>query len=352
MNNISLKSIKFESIKSIFLSIVSADSISRSAISQETSLSLVTVGKIADALLDLDIVTQDKPVRQQAGRRAGILQYNKKKYAIILDLTTTQSFILSVFDLRLEQLCQKHYTYQNDRTCRENLELFLHEMSLYAASHFDPADCFGVGVAVPGPYDSTTDLTDARRHPELSAIPLHQTIAKHFSAPVLLIDSHINAAAQSNMLQVPDYEDKNIVYWYVSATRVCGAYLAKGELILGKGNQTCDFGSMRHFGELTLDDKISLCVSPMDAAEALCPPIHNIIRLLCPHTMMMEFDLPFPCDEIIPRVCETLSVRYRLKPSEMPDIINVCSGYRNSHRGLTMRLRNLFLEKIVFDNSL
>lgn len=350
MNNISLQSIKYESIKSIFLSITSADSISRSTISEQTSLSLVTVGKIADALLSLDVLEQEKPIRQQAGRRAGILRVNSKKYAVILDLTTTRAFCMSIFDLKLGNLYQKRYTYRSDRTCRENLESFLHEMSLYMASHFNPADCFGVGVAVPGPYDCETDLTDARLHPELSAIPLKQTVSHYFTAPVLLVDSHINAAAESNMLQVPDYPNKNIVYWYVSSARVCGAYLAKGNLILGKGNQTCDFGSMRHFGELTLDDKISLCVSPMDAAEALCPPVHNIIRLLCPHTMMLEFDLSFPCDEVIPRIREMLTVRYRLKPSEMPDMINIGSGYRNSHRGLTMHLRNLWLEKIVFNH--
>ena len=60
MNNISLKSIKYESIKAIINSISEADRISRAEISEKTDLSLVTVGKIADALLERNVVTQIK----------------------------------------------------------------------------------------------------------------------------------------------------------------------------------------------------------------------------------------------------------------------------------------------------
>lgn len=53
MNNISLRSIKYESIKAIFTSIADSEKISRAEISEKTGLSLVTIGKIADALSTL-----------------------------------------------------------------------------------------------------------------------------------------------------------------------------------------------------------------------------------------------------------------------------------------------------------
>ena len=94
MNNITLKSIKCESIKSIFSSIADAE------ISAKTDLSLVTVGKVADALLDMNIVCQVKEVKPQAGRRAGLLGVNPDKFAVILDITS-YDFRVSVLDLRL-----------------------------------------------------------------------------------------------------------------------------------------------------------------------------------------------------------------------------------------------------------
>ena len=99
MNNISLKSIKYESIKAIINAISEADRISRAEISEKTDLSLVTVGKIADALLERNVVTQVKEVRSQAGRRAGLLSINPERFALILDFTRYQ-FRCAILNLR------------------------------------------------------------------------------------------------------------------------------------------------------------------------------------------------------------------------------------------------------------
>ena len=97
MQNISLKSIKWESIKAIFNSISAAEKISRADISAETGLSLMTVGKVADALLNMHIVSQAKASAGTAGRRAGMLSINSTPYAVILDLTSP-NFHMSVIN--------------------------------------------------------------------------------------------------------------------------------------------------------------------------------------------------------------------------------------------------------------
>ncbi|MBE6599562.1 MAG: hypothetical protein E7638_08985 [Ruminococcaceae bacterium] len=53
MKNISLQSIKWESVRSIFSIIAERDTVSRAEIAEGTGLSLVTVGKAADALLGM-----------------------------------------------------------------------------------------------------------------------------------------------------------------------------------------------------------------------------------------------------------------------------------------------------------
>ena len=126
MNNISLRSIKYESIKAIFTSIADSEKISRAEISEKTGLSLVTIGKIADALLDLDIISQVKEVRPQAGRRAGMLSVNENKFALILDFTSYE-FRYAVLDLRLSMTEKSQYQYRNELTFEENLGCFLAE---------------------------------------------------------------------------------------------------------------------------------------------------------------------------------------------------------------------------------
>ena len=103
MTVMNLKTIKWESVKSIFGAIASAEQISRAQISEITGLSLVTVGKVADALLDMDMITQEKQIKVTAGRRAGLLAINKEKFVLILDLSS-RVFRFSVLNLRLELL--------------------------------------------------------------------------------------------------------------------------------------------------------------------------------------------------------------------------------------------------------
>ncbi|MBE6561467.1 MAG: hypothetical protein E7662_10120, partial [Ruminococcaceae bacterium] len=109
MENISLRSIKWESIKSIFYSIAFSDKISRADISAQTGLSLMTVGKVADALLDMHVIVQNKESRNSAGRRAGMLSVAADHYAVILDLTN-RDFRMTVINIRLEVLEKFHYT--------------------------------------------------------------------------------------------------------------------------------------------------------------------------------------------------------------------------------------------------
>ena len=156
MNNINLQSIKHESIRGIFQTITEADKISRAEIAGKTGLSLVTVGKIADALLDMDILTQEKEIRPQAGRRAGILRVNPALYAVILDLTSAD-FRYTVMNLRLQPIETGTYHCHSDLPYSENVSAFLRETALDTAKKYGEDCCFGLGIAVPGPYHGSTD---------------------------------------------------------------------------------------------------------------------------------------------------------------------------------------------------
>ena len=243
MNNITLKSIKCESIKSIFASIADADKISRAEISAKTDLSLVTVGKVADALLDMNIVCQVKEIKPQAGRRAGLLGVNPDKFAVILDITS-YDFRVSVLNLRLHQIEKYVYNGPHNASYEECLNSFFCDTSIYIGRKYNFDNCFGVGVSCPGPYNEVQDSVTTTRVPELRGLKLKEMLCRHFRNLPLLIDSHINAAARSNVLHVDQYDEKNIVYWYVGTRNVCGAFMVKGEIILGRDHLACEFGKM------------------------------------------------------------------------------------------------------------
>lgn len=350
MNNISLKSIKYESIKAIFASIADTEKISRADISEQTGLSLVTVGKIADALLELGVISQVKEIKPQAGRRAGILSVNPEKFALVIDITS-YDFRFAVLDLRLNLLEKSLYQYNHDISYEENLALSIGEAAVTFKRKYNFENCFGAAVALPGPYNADSDSVSTKRIPELCSIRIKNLISRHFGGVPLLIDSHINAAAKSNVTYIADYLKKNIIYWYVGTNYVCGAYLAGGELILGKDRHACDFGSFVDNDGNTLNDKIGGCTEQKECAEVLSNAVYNVIKALSPHAIIMELDINFDRDDIISEIQEILMNEYHLSQEEMPEFRRARCKYRNSHNGLTMSLRELWLDRIVFGDK-
>lgn len=350
MNNISLKSIKYESIKAIFTSIADAEKTSRAAISEKTDLSLVTVGKIADALLDMNIISQVKEIKPQAGRRAGLLSINPDKFALILDISS-YDFNVTLLDLRLALVDHTHYTYKPNISYLDNLNRFFAESLTLIRRKYDIDNCFGVGVALPGPYHAETDTATSMRTPEITEVKVREVASYYFRNVPVLIDSQINAAARSNISCIEGYERKNILYWYVSTNYVCGAYLVGGNLILGKDSQACDFGRLISQPGTTLDDLISRAYNEESCATALAGSVYNVIKTLNPHTLIMEFDVDYCCDNLLHLVRELLKSKYNMQESDIPELNRVGGRYRNSHRGLTMGLRELWLDKMVFSSE-
>lgn len=348
MNNISLKSIKYESIKSIMTVISESDSISRADIAAQTGLSLVTVGKIADALLSMSIICQVKSVKAQAGRRAGLISINADMFSVIFDISS-YDFKMSVLDLRLRLKDRITYTYRSDLSYIDNLNVFFAESKALVSRKHDMSNCFGIGVAVPGPYNDTSDTVNSRKIPEIRSVNIKKALSAYFPPELVIVDSFVNAAAKSNISHVDSYNTKNILYWYIGNS-VCGAYTVSGKLILGKDNHTCDLGSIIQFGDLTLEDKIKLCKSQEECVDAMTGIVYNLLMVLNPHTVIMEFDTPFSCDSVLPLIKESLMKKYRLKKESMPEFIKASYRYRSSHRGLTLRLREIWLDHLVFDN--
>lgn len=350
MNNISLKSIKYESIKSIFTSIADAEKISRAAISELTDLSLVTVGKIADALLDMNVISQVKEVRPQAGRRAGLLSVNEEKFAVIFDLTS-RDFRCALLNLRLCLIEKFAHTYNCERSYEENLTAFLQSTADQLSEKYNLADCYGIGASVPGAYKKQTDTISTRRIPELRNIGLKKLISRYFPDQTVLIDSHINASAKSNVRRVEDYLEKNVIYYYVNPHFVIGVYIVNGELILGKNNHACDFGYLVDSSGKTLEETLCACSTPEEYAVVLSRSIYNMIRAFNPHEIILECDIPIPCDDIVPFIREDIMNRYGLTEEELPAMTRARCKFRNSHRGLAIGLRELWLESLVFANN-
>lgn len=347
MNNITLKSIKCESVKSIFNTIADADKISRAAISEKTDLSLVTVGKVVDALLDMKVILQAKEVKAKAGRRAGMLKVNSDRYAAILDITS-YDFHIAILNLRLQMVDKFIYKRKPDLSFDDSFYHLFYDAAGYVEHAYKLKNCFGVGVSCPGPYNAETDSVSTFRIPELCQMNIRESLELYFKDIPIMIDSHINAAARSNIMYIDNYKEKNIVYWYIGERYVCGAFAVKGDVILGRDHMACEFGKMPSLRGLSLEDRINLARCPEDYASALAIPMYTIIKILNPHAFIIECDMPSSYEDIMPLLKEELIRALQYDATALPEFHKACCKYRNSHRGLTMGLRDMWIDKLVF----
>ncbi len=358
MENISLKSIKWESIKAIFYAIASSEQISRADISRQTGLSLMTVGKVADALLDMHIIVQAKEAKSSAGRRAGLLSLSPENYAVILDLTS-RNFIMTVINMRLNIVEKYHYSYIEDYYFEENLTLFLKEISIFLSRNLKPDACIGFGVSLPGSYSPETDRYIGIRLPELCQTPIAGSVSV-LSPARLCIESCFNAAATSNIARIPNYRDKSILYCFVGENNVGGTVVHHGEILRGAHNAAGNFGHMVIQRGRTLDSAIRADNTPSENAFELAKALRNMIMVMDPDTIILECELyrnynvpEGECsgEEFMQLVRQILMDKFDISASSLPELISGGCKFRHSHRGLTMKLREQWLYELIFGNS-
>lgn len=347
MNTTTLKSIKWESVNAIFSTIAEADIISRAEIADATGLSLVTVGKVVDALLERNILHQEKEVRAAAGRRAGLLTLNANRFAIVLDLSC-KDFRLSVIDLRLQLVEKLKYHYKAERFYEENLRSFLYETSVYLKKRYEMKNCFGIGVCTPGSYDPETDRADYSRIPEIKNIPLRRIISEYLPRQTIYLDASENMAALSNISEVPDYRHKTIVYLFLSEEVASGAIVVNGEFLHGCKRQTCDLGGIRLPGDVSYLTALRSAKTIDAFIPVTAPLVHLLIQILAPSAILMECEtVREEREKVVPLLRDTLCQKYRYEPDTLPELIGTCCKFRHAHRGIARTLREMWLDKYI-----
>lgn len=350
MENINLRSIRWESIKAVFLSIARSEKISRADISAETDLSLMTVGKVADALMDIQVIEQCKESKNSAGRRAGLLSIKKNIYSVILDMTS-KDFSCCVMDLRLNPVDKIPYTYVDSMSLADNLDRFLQNVSSVLSRERKSEDCIGVGVAVPGAYIPKTKRTNCQDLPELDTIDLNETVGKYFPGLPLLIESAYSASAMSNAALISGYKEKVIFYWSVSKNGVHGAIIPHGNILQGAHYSAGNFGQVVIPSGVTLNDMIKKTNSVKDNATALVRSIHNVIRLADPDAVILECTMYENGKDFCNLIRNILIDEFRLPADAMPEIIVSDNDAHHAFRGLTIKLRKNWLHDRIFTEN-
>ncbi len=216
-----LSGMRRDSIKRIFSVISKAKKITRHGIAQTTGLSLMTVGKITEILLDKRAVRYEKSEGLGVGRKVEYIALYEKLYEISL-VISGEYIMAAIFDFHLN-LCEKFAIAREDREAAVLLPDLMGEIMARLFENNMVGQCVGVGAAF--------DAKD-----ESFAKELAFSVSRQLSLKTCVTADRVTAAATGASV---DCDCEKILYLAEDAPGFEGIFMEKGEkLICGKLSQT------------------------------------------------------------------------------------------------------------------
>ncbi len=259
MEKYSLGSIKRDSIRRVFACIKKKELISRLEISKETGLSLMTVGKIADALADKNIIIQQKGTTGSVGRKASYISLYKDNFALVLDLSEkTPSF--AIVNIGGEVLYSEKFNTDGDTS----IQSFFERAKTYADMNYLLDPCMGVGV-----------IANENTHFE-------QEFQAVFKKAPDVTSTSVRAKAALRIAG-----ERSALYFELCGKSASGAYSLDGEMCDVDGNVAGEPAD----AIVTITAFLSPEKAVLDGENALCGEIKQKISKKCKKTEVEIVDV-------------------------------------------------------------
>lgn len=254
---ININSVKNQNRQLVLKEILNNEQVTRTEIAHKLRLSNATVGTLADELIKMDIVCEEKDQNSSVGRRPSLLRLkNASKYILVLDLTSRDlSYTLLNLDITISE--SKEYEYNPDLSYKENLVIFLSDIHSHLQDdNNDISDkLIGVGVSIPGTYDNIKDKVICKLIPELTDIELHTLVSQYFTQNIF-IDNDMTLAGIAAIQNIENVKRKSI--FFISLGRgIGGAISINGNIHRGANGFAGEIGQTMLSPNNTLEDLVS-----------------------------------------------------------------------------------------------
>lgn len=279
---ISQSGIRNENIIAIFDEIALSSGISRAEISERTGLSLMTVGKVADLMTHEGIIAQSKPATGNAGRRAGMLTLLDGHFLLSLDISG-EVFRATALDLALIPFDSISYRYNNSLSPEDNLIIFYREACTLLMKHLMSKKLAGMGISIPGEYDSENDTVKAPHIKHLEGLKIAATMK---SATGLSPDRIMNANECSAISVLSSLsEDENSCTVNLSLdSGTYGCITLDGSVM----HRPSDFDTLPCDNGKTLGYNLSANMDEEELSHMIGSALRPIINVICPDSIFIS----------------------------------------------------------------
>ena len=185
------ESLRQENMTAVFCAVADSGCETRAEIAAETGLSIVTVGKAAEAFLDVGLFQQKMSQKKGIGRKASRLLFDTTRVLVVLDISGSD-MVMTMFNMSFEQVESTWFHEMPDFSFRDNLRTFLYRVKAYMLS-VPQYKYMAIGLVVPGRYDKATDsVLDA--HDGFCEMRLREFIKQVVGMPINMIIDGMTAS--------------------------------------------------------------------------------------------------------------------------------------------------------------
>lgn len=233
-------SLKPESVLEIFRAATSKNRISRAEIAKITGLSVVTVGKVVDALLSLKILRQTTSLDSTPGRKSRILSASGSISIAVFNLASS-NYSLYICDLTQRTVDTFIYHYNPDYFADENLHFFFEQGAKYVNEKVNIQKCCGCAILTPGDYDDYTDQILHSRNPRLCGLAIRRIFEEYaFGVMPPIIGDIRRFAAEA--IQETVNKGESVLCVFLDIKEISSCYLRYGDSI--EDIRFCHFGNV------------------------------------------------------------------------------------------------------------
>lgn len=349
MTTVSLHSIKRAHTLAVLKEIARKKHITKLEISEETGLSLMTVGKITSILGANGIITHGKNISQKAGRRAEVFSI---RHDWLIPMFEISSHVFKFYITNLEGevldkvICRVSPVPQQ---ISGEFVVFMQKTLSLLKNGYKNKKCLGIGVSVAGIYDSENDCIISSMIPELSSIKLMHNINKIFNNKITVIENANRLCAAGIIEWQTDYKEKTISCLTVSETIECTT-CDKGKYISGNRNLAGRLGDIPYSPGVTYANFIRNAADGSFVEDPILDLLKIVSVAYSPDTIYLCSDKFSFIPATIKRIESALHTSM-IWPDKPPELKYVHSTELESLGAVISRVIERWLDEILLNNT-
>lgn len=345
---LTLQDIRNNNTSNLMNNLVTHGTLSLRQLSQLCNTSVVTLGKIVDAMVKKGVVIATPKPSDKVGRHGMIYSINENLGCFVcINVVNVNKIGVILYNLSAKAIESFSEEYAKGKL-ESTLDLVIDKAKQFSVEN--NIKIIGVSLAVPGKYNEATDSVRYSGNPEIEALHFADKL-KTFDTDNVTIDNHVNFSAYAESIKTFNTENESMYYMYIG--RSVSGSIIKGQTMFtgvdglgGTVRQALIYADKYTYMSDLIDNKLFVTEKGevnYDAIRPIAVTIHNLIWLINPYYFVINSTNNDVSNAVLKEVNKLLE---RYQKGEITTVVSVSEEQNSSYVGMVYRAESKYLLNI------